>query len=100
MGSGHAGLVCHVPKAEIALIQEQFIGLVIGSQIHVRQAVVVDISNGYASAVVIIAILEYVEIRFVNQFVFKFQMGVVLGEQGKEIIDGNGGRLLTAGEEK
>ena len=79
MCSGYSCLPCHVVKSETSLIQEQFIRLVIGDHIHIRQAVIVDVSDSYAAAVIIIAILKNVKIHLIGQPVFKFQTGVIIG---------------------
>lgn len=72
----------------------------IGSQIHVRHAVVVDVANRYAAAIVVVAIFEDVEIRFVDQSVFKIQMGICCGHESKQTVDLNNGRLFRAGKEQ
>ncbi len=49
-------------NVKVTLVQKQAIGLHVGRQEYVRQAIVVYITDGNATAVVVVAIAKHVEV--------------------------------------
>src|SRR5688572_13520908 len=61
--SRHAGRLRNVLKCKIALVQVQPVStLTVPGKINIRQTVIIDISYGYTSAIIIIEIVEYIEL--------------------------------------
>jgi len=83
-------------ELEIPFIEVEFVLAHVGGEEDVGQAVVVDIADGYAAAIVEIAEEEAVLVFAVFDFVVEVDAGVCLQfEEGEVVVSG---LLFTGGE--
>jgi hypothetical protein len=74
-GANHAGLLCNILEFEIALIEVQFIGLHIGSEVNIIEAIVVDIANGHPSPIEKILVREHIRFGRLDELVSERDAG-------------------------
>ena len=74
--AGHAGFFSDVFELQVAFIQIEFVWRHIAGKVQVGQAVVVDVSHGYSSAIVEIFIRQHIEFLCFRQLVGKGDTGL------------------------
>ena len=69
------GFFRHVFKLPVAFVQIKFVGPHVGCEEYIRKAVVIDVANGHAAAVIEIPVAEDVEISCVMNGVSEINSG-------------------------
>ena len=75
--SGHTCFFGDVFKNKIAFVEIEFVLVLVGGEVNIRQAVIVDVADGYAATVVEVAVGKYVELLLVDNLVYKADSGYV-----------------------
>ena len=93
LGPGHACGFGHVFEFEIALIDKQAIGQQVGREVHIREAVIVYIPQGYTTAIVVVAVAKNIEGFVEGKGVFEGHAGELSGHARKKRIGFRDGGL-------
>lgn len=72
-----AGFFGDVFELEVALIEVEFVGAHVGGEEDIGQAIVIDVANGNAGAVIEVPVAEDVEVFVVGYGVLEFNTGVI-----------------------
>ena len=95
--SRYAGRFGHVLELQIAPIEVEPVGQAIGAEVDIGQAVVINVADGYAAAIVIVAVAKYIEVAVGGQLVDEVDAGFRGGESGILTAGSRSGRLRSSG---
>ncbi len=98
LSSGMLGFGGHIFEVQVAFVEVEPVGSLVGGEEQVDLAIVVEIAGAYAAAVVVIHVIEYVEVAGGVEGIAEIQAGPVVIQHFEGGVLSCRSRCLQAGK--